>query len=292
MTAARLTHMLPILLALVVTQTIPPRRVAEGVIVGRAVCQSRTWLLTAARLLTALSASGEIVSTVPLAGLRADDRPWGLACLTDGSLWTLAAPRALVRLGSDGRVLERVDLPLPRVALYSSGDRLLFQSFPVVAGQSTLQTSPPKQPSATRPWPGLTNRANASPQQQIAINLAVCGIGDGRETPCWFVGAPRLSMVDGERERMIALESELARAAADPEAPLHDAAVAGDATWIVVGGRHPPALQLAGMRLLYRPRADASWAALDLSPPARVIVSATATSCVLLLIDGSTVEVR
>jgi len=284
--------MLPLLLALVVTQTIPPRRIAEGVIIGRAACQSRTWLLTDARVLTSLSTSGDLVSSVPVAGLRADDRPWGLACLGDGSLWTLARPRALARLGDDGHVMERIDLPLPRVSLYGAGDRLLFQSLPIVAGQNALQTAAPRLPAVPRPWRGLTNRGGASAEHQIARNLVVCGMGDGRQTPCWFVGASRMSVADDVRERTVALESEIARAAADPEAPLHDAAVVGDATWVVFGGRQLPALRLAGARILHRSRADTSWSAIDLSPPARLIVSASPTSCVLLRTDGSVVEVR
>jgi hypothetical protein len=285
-----MTYALIVVLALILARATPPQDVANGVIVGRAMCAGATWLLTDRRELTALSPAGEVASILRVSGFRRDDTPWGLACLADGTLWTLAAPRTLARIAADGRLQERTDLPLPNVALFGVGGRLLFQAFPVVAGQAALQTATPRQPAAVRPWPGLVSRANVSREQEIARNLVACGIGDRQETPCWFVDASQFSIGDGARERLVDVRAPLA-GVADPEAPLHDVAITAGGEWVLVGGRRPPSLQLAGVRLLHHQRHDGAWSAIDLSPAARLIVAATSTRCLVLRVDGSFAEV-
>src|SRR5438046_2869297 len=85
-------------------------RMPSSLIVGRAVCSHGTWLLTEHRDLILVTHPARQVTVQRLEGLRTNDRLWGLACLTDGTLWLLAMPCVLIRIGAEGVVRERVGL--------------------------------------------------------------------------------------------------------------------------------------------------------------------------------------
>jgi len=263
---------------------------ADGVIVGRAVCRGSTWLLTDRRLLTRWSGFDAAPTRVSITGLRSDDRPWGLACLDDGSVWTLGSPRALVRLDGVGRAAERVELPLPRTALFGIGDRVLFQQFPLVAGAAALAVAAARYPSTSRPWAGLVSRGESSRELELTRNLATCGIAFAGRMPCWFADGRHVSVSDGISDRVIDLSTTLA-SIDDHEATIHDVALAPQAEWILAAARRPASRQRTGVRLFYRGSDDEVTGALDLSPGARVILSADERRCVLLDSDDRVVEV-
>src|SRR5207237_358161 len=143
--------------------------------------------------------------------------PWGLACLSDGTAWTLATPRILARISSDGTVAERVHLDNPWVEMFGAGDRLLYAQAPALAGSPVLTIGSPRRLQHGRPWAGLLARAAASQPNR------------GRRAG----GRLHLGTVDGR---------ELAR--------------------------------------------------VDLNPPARALLFATETSCILLTIGGELMEVQ
>src|SRR5215831_14327404 len=95
--------------------------IGQNVIVGRAHCSRETWLLTDQPTLTRLSTDSLTLSSVPLRGLRAGEKPWGLACLPERELWTLVTHQDLARVTPDGHVVERVHLDRPRLGLYTAG---------------------------------------------------------------------------------------------------------------------------------------------------------------------------
>src|SRR5262245_4187714 len=90
-------------------------RVAANLIVGRAVCRGTTWLLTDRPELIAVAHAvpNPVIKTVK--GFRSDERPWGLACLADGSLWTHTTSTMLARLDADAIVRQRVSVERPRM---------------------------------------------------------------------------------------------------------------------------------------------------------------------------------
>ncbi len=126
-------------------------RIPASLIVGRATCQGTTWLLLDSGQLVEIAVASRAVTVHSVLGLFPSDRPWGLACLADGTLWTLASPRALARLSALGRIAERQNLRLPRIGLFSSGDRLLFQALPTVVSTPALASSPALAAARRRP---------------------------------------------------------------------------------------------------------------------------------------------
>src|SRR5262249_40391757 len=81
--------------------------VPASTIVGRSVCGDTAWLLTDWPELISVSIPQRTTVVREVAGIKASDQPWGLACLTDASLWTLVNPRTLARLTPGGVVQER-----------------------------------------------------------------------------------------------------------------------------------------------------------------------------------------
>ena len=129
------------------------QRVPAGVIIGRARCGGIVWLLTESRQLVALSLATRVVAVHPVRGLRNTDAPWGLACLSDRTLWTLVSPRAVGRVFGDGLLVEQVSLPAPSIALFGAGTRLLIETLPLVAASAVFKAADPRRPYATQSWP-------------------------------------------------------------------------------------------------------------------------------------------
>jgi hypothetical protein len=267
-------------------------RIPDSLIVGRATCQGATWLLLQSAQLVEITVASRAITVHGVQGLFPTDRPWGLACLADGSLWTLASPRALARLNAQGRVAERQSLSLPRVGLFSSGARLLFQSLPTVVSTPALQSSPPRQPLDVHPWPGLLNRATAKRDDQLSYNLVNCGLAAGAFVPCWFANDGRISVSDGLSlwERSFAgLSSRW-----DQTAPIWDVALgSSDRLWLLatVAAKDSAVGRRAGGRLIRLHLNNLKQAAVDLDPPARLILWASDTRCLMLTARGELLEV-
>lgn len=276
--------------SLKVARVSPPGRVPEDTIVGHATCGGSSWLLTDANQLVEVHGNADAVTRAVL-GFQVGDRPWGLACLSDGTLWTMAAPRALARLDRTGRVQERVSVQLPRIALFGAGERLLFQQLPIAFGAAALMTSPPRRPASVRPWPGLTSRTARTREEQLAQNLATCGIARETSVPCWFIDEMEFTISDGSAARAIKLPS-VEMPMLDREMPVRDVALAPEGRfWYLVGGRDPEHGRRAGVRLVRGHEQSFEQLSIDLRPSARVLLSATASRCLLVAMDGSLVEI-
>jgi hypothetical protein len=275
--------------AVAVGRTVRPPVFPDAVIVGRSRCGDETWLLTAGLDLIDVVTSTAAVTARKLSGLATDDRPWGLACLDDHSLWTLANPRTLVRVtGTDGQVRERVALSRPRAALFAAGDRLLFQQLPVAPGTEALMTGAPQDPAAARVWPGFIQRARSSRQDEITGNLVNCGLGAAGSLPCWFVDDTRVVVSNGRADRTIDTTRLVPRLA---PGTIHDVALTPDGFWLVGRHRDPAADRPVGTFLVYGAAGSGVRAELDLNPAARLVLAATDTRCFLLTADNTFVEV-
>ena len=172
--------------------------VSAAVIVGRARCGGRTWLLTETPQLVEIGDAGVAIHAVR--GLATEAQPWGLACLSDGSLWTLeeapfarpdrrrrpcprtgrahAASRRAVRCGSGARVRTAANRPRRAGSIDARRRRGLAE---------------------TRPWIGLTARPGASPDEALMRSFVNCGLGQGGFAPCWFADESRVAIADGRR---------------------------------------------------------------------------------------------
>ena len=267
-----------------------PAQVSDATIVGRATCQQSAWLLTDGNELIEVRNEHDVI-VHNVAGLQPRDRPWGIACLNDGTLWTMASPRDLVRIDRTGRVQERLAVPLPRIALFAFGDRLLFQPMPIARGAAALMTSPARQPAASTPWPGLTSRGASTREAQLAQNLVTCGIADRQRVPCWFIDQMEFTISDGVVARSVR-PAETTFPALDRGMPIRDVALAADGWfWYLVGGREAGVGRPSGLRLLRARETAGAALSIDLSPGGRVLLSATDSRCRLLLTDGSIVDV-
>lgn len=265
-------------------------RAPATLIVGRAGCGSVTFLLTDSLQLVEVSPGALALTVRSTEGFGPGERPWGLACLDDGSLWTMADPNELAQLGRDGRVVGRVAVRPARVALFGIGDRLLYQELPLRVGAPALATSRPRRPGDEVPWPGLRSRRAGSREDELTRNLVTCGMPHGGSIPCWFADEDRVLVSSGAHVQQVDLEA-IRPALADPMVPLWDVALVDDGAWVLGTAGRPEAGHRVGGRLFrldsqYRPRA---W--LDLAPAARLLVGASADRCVLLSVDGRLMEV-
>ncbi len=261
-------------------------RIPAALIVGRARCGDRTWLLLESRQLVSIGGRDD-VTVQPLAGTQPSDRPWGLACAS-GALWTLITPKTLARLGPGGAIDRRVELPLPRVALFGFADKLLFQSMPVTVGAPALAFHPIDRPFDLRPWPGFSARSAATREDELSRNLVNCGLAGRVALPCWFVSDLRIIASDGTNQRAIDVLA-LAPPDADRAAPIWDADVADPArVWLLFARTSSTSKR----RIVAADGFGHAIAALDLSAALRVIVRATNDRCVLVTADGSLVEVK
>jgi hypothetical protein len=268
----------------------PP--ISSALIVGRAACGGTTWLLSEQRELLAFTHATRRVRRYHVTGLRANDRPWSLACVGEGTLWTLATSHAMVRLAPDGAVRERVDVPWPRVVLFGWLNRVVFQQLPVLAAAPVLMTSPPQRPLDLAEWPGLRGRATAARRDLVSNNLVNCGIGMAKVLPCWFADDTRVAMSDGATVAWVTFGSLRGRGV-DQSAPIWDLAVAGpEALWLLAARATPSRDHRLGGRLIRANHAGIEQRGLDLPSGARVILAATETASVLLAGDGTIVEVN
>jgi hypothetical protein len=265
--------------------------IGESTIAGRSRCGDRTWLLNESRELIEISPTGTIASLHGLRGLSANERPWGLACLADRSLWTLAAPRTLTRIARDGSIAERVRLRAPWTALFGTGERLLFEPAPPVPGTPLLATTSPLYPEQTLAWSALVARSAANRIDVFMANLVNCGLPLGALVPCWFPEDAEVTRSDGRhtfRQGFGWLQANATKSSL----PIHDVLyVARDRVWVLSGAQSDRKHRAAG-RLVLATVTGTLLGEARLTPPARLIVGATDVSCLLVTIDGAIVEAR
>jgi hypothetical protein len=263
------------------------------VIVGRAHCAGATWLLTDGLELTRVSVDSLAASTSPLRGLRPGEKPWGLACLSNGELWTLATHDALARLTADGRVVERVRLDKPGLGIYGAGAQLLLQHLPAEVGKPLLSAGLPRNLSSFAHWPAPLSQHALSPEEQLRANLVSCGIGTSGFVPCWLVGRTRLVVGDGTPGHTTVRELRFVRAGTvDDSVPIWDVALAGASrVWVLASARAGPDGRRLGGRLTRSTRRGTDEGFIDLSPSARLILWAVDDRCVLLSVTGQLLEV-
>jgi len=262
-----------------------------SLIIGRAVCPGRVWLLNEHLDLTEITPATLAASTHAVTGFHRDERPWGLACSADQTIWTLPAARTLARLTSSGKVVDRRPLGVPITALFAIGDRLLLAPAPPVVGFPLLATSLPARPDERRAWPGLLGRAAASRVDLFARNLVNCGMAFDRELPCWLTDATEIVVSDGVQVRRISMPF-VNQADIDREAPIRDVAlIERSRAWVLATSARMVNGRRAGGRLFLvadgHPLAD-----LLLPLNSRLIVAADAARCVLLTVDGHLIEVN
>jgi hypothetical protein len=267
--------------------------IGRQLIVGRTQCAAATWLLTDAPELTRVSIDSNAATTTPLRGLRQGEKPWGLACLSNGELWTLAAPEVLARLTVDGHIVERVRLDRPRLGLYSAGDRLLLQHLPAGAGAPLLAARLPRSVSPVALWPAPVSRHALSPEELLRANFVSCGIGVAGYVPCWLVNEARLAIGDGTRAHTSVRELRVTPGGTvDDSTPVWDVALAGASrVWVLASARAGPRGFRVAARLMKSNRQGIDEESVELSPAARLILWAGDDRCVLLSANGQLVEV-
>jgi hypothetical protein len=268
------------------TRIVRPPAFPREIIVGRSRCGDVTWLLTTGLELINVGPTTPAAAARKVSGLAREDRPWGLACLEDRSLWALANPTTLVRLTTDGRTQERIPLTLPRASLFGVGDRVLFQQLPVAIGTEALMTSPPRQPAAARAWPGLLQRARASRAEEVARNLATCGLGAAGHLPCWFADETRIAVSDGRATRTIDARGLASRR---PIAAIHDVALTPHGMWLLTRDRELG--RPAATVLLFADGLSGATSVMDLEPAARIVLAASDASCLILTVHDEFAEV-
>jgi hypothetical protein len=267
--------------------------IGQNVIVGRAHCSRETWLLTDQPTLTRLSTDSLTVSSVPLRGLRAGEKPWGLACLPERELWTLVTHQDLARLTPDGHVVERVHLDRPGLGLYTAGERILLQHAPASIGRPLLAAGLPRKSSAFAHWPALVGQPATTQDHQVRANLVNCGIGVAAYVPCWLAGQLRLAISDGTVAHTKVQELSFVRAGpVDLAAPIWDVALTGSSRiWVLASVPAGSDGHRAGGRLTNSNRQGRGESFIDLNPSARLILWAEDDHCVLLSATGQLLEV-
>ena len=288
--------------ALLIVPKVPPRLqvtpvaldpvVPQAEIVGRAVCRGSTWLLTKSADLIRLNHDSRTSTTQRASDVRPDDSFWGLACLEDGNLWTLATGHVLARMTTNGTIVERVVMAMPQLEVFGVQDRLVFLGLPIVPDRPVLSVASRGSPGTVRPWLGLVGRASFGSGPSFPTNLVDCGISFASRLPCWFADRSRISISDGTIAREVALpwldESGVNRAA-----PIRDAALMPDGSMWVLAASSAATLdgRRVSQKLSHVTPSGVEQESVPLTPAARLIAWVDTTGCVLLSVTGNLLRV-
>jgi hypothetical protein len=267
----------------------PP--VPSSPIVGRASCGRTIWILNRAMQLIAVEPASGHTTIHQIHGIPPGATPQGLACVADGTLWTLETPHLLARLTEDGHVTDRTALRLPRTALFAAGDRIVFHQLPTVPAAAILASSDPRDGFEARAWPGLTSRSGSDSGELVRRNLVNCGMAAGGFLPCWFADEARMTISNGLVLRTVSIRADRAAAAREHEMPIWDAAVLESGTvWVLASAAPAADGRRAGRSLIRIDNAGAERARIPLSPAARLIVFGDDTRCTVLTTRGHLME--
>jgi len=276
--------------------------VGTDVISGRAEdADGRVILMVGGNALVAIDLDARTTSRTALKIPGA--RCWGLARLSDGSLWTLRNRQTLMMIDDRGASQREIGLERPLIGVFAEGERLIYQEANADGPAAALRASRPGEPSRV-PWGDLQIRAFSALNRVAAgaLNMVNCGIGRHGETPCWFPDEPVISLIDPSgRTRQVELAGldrvapETLIAAESPRRPVRDGYVDASGTiWVLSSGEPPdraPDLPGAWVIARYGPHGEE----IDrrrLSEPARLILRAGGGRALLLAGDGMVAEVR
>lgn len=174
------------------------------------------------------------------------NRCWGLARLTDGSLWTLRGMHAVLQVSRNGEVVREMGLDRAQLGIHGAGSRLVLQPGTLPAGQPVLFAGTASalaqdawSTMRARPFDTLATGAAA------ALNLVSCGVSLTAEIPCWFPDEPSLFLIAGSGATRVVELQGLPRAAPEtlinarvPQRPVRDVFVESDGTiWVISTGR-------------------------------------------------------
>lgn len=206
----------------------------------------RIVLLANGNALVIIDLRSRAVSRVPLAVGGA--HCWGLARLSDGSLWTLANRRTLAEIDLKGRLVKQIALAGPHLDLFSTGSELLYEQTGVPLPAPVLRAGPPG-PGGGSPWSDLMMRPfpGFTPGVRMALNVVNCGIGQQGTLPCWFPDEAAIALVGPNgRTRRVELSglyrvSPAALVASEtPPRPVRDVFVDKTGVMWVLSSGHAP----------------------------------------------------
>ena len=274
--------------AYAVTEIHHSGRVPAGPVVGRVGCGGATWLVSSHGELSELRrAVPAVMTTALLRGMRTGEQPGGLGC-ADGQLWVLIGPRAVGRVDG-GAIAERRQLPANALALFGDGRTLLAEALPLVPRRGVLTPIVFGEGDAVAraAWSGMSARAGSSTIEIIRNNLVACGLSDPGSLPCWFAGEAAVGLVQPATGQPGPSPSDDARSTG---APVVDAALSGRTLWTLrsEGQQFVPRQP---SRKLRASRGEEPFIDIPLPRPARLIVSASPATCVLLGSAGELFEV-
>jgi hypothetical protein len=227
---------------------------------------------------------------------------WGLARLSDGSLWTIRDWKTLRELSVSGDTIREFPLGAAHAALFSAGDRLLFQRAEFVAPAQALTSGKPGE-DRRDPWGTLQTRPYKLARTSVAaLNLVTCGPTRAEERACWFPDDAAVAMIDGAgKTRRVELTGiprvspEVLLTSDNPSRPVRDAFVErAGGLWIISAGTPADGGQPApgGWLLAHFAPAGTPLERFDLAEPARLILEADAHHVLLLTGSGYVAEVR
>ncbi len=258
-------------------------------------------LLVAERALVSIEMQRRTSTRNPLA-LADASSCWGLAQLADGTLWTIRDWKALREISRTGDTVREYTLDGAHAALFSAGDRLVFQRAEFTAPDQALFAGKPGD-SRREAWSALQTRPYKLARTSIAaLNLVTCGPTRAEERACWFPDDPAVALIDpAGRTRRLELPGiphvapEVLLTSDNPARPVRDAFVdRGGSVWIisagspVAGAPEPP----GGWLLAHFSPAGAALERYELTEPARLILAVDTHHVVLLLGSGYVAEVR
>jgi hypothetical protein len=265
----------------------------DHVIVGRAQCARSTWVLTDAPALARITVAARAVAVTAVRGLGKGERPWGLACLHDDSLWTLSDYRSLTQLSFGGEVLARVKLRQPRLGIFGLGEWLLLQQPAMTSGMALLSIVGLADISRATPWPGVTAPSSAAAKGDLSSGFVACGLPYDGSLPCWLANQSRITISDGSVSHTSFVAPRfIASAAVDLSVPIWDVALAARSrAWVLTSAVPGPEGRRVGARLTRSNARGEDDGHVDLTPRARLIVGASEGMAVVLTVTGSLVEV-
>jgi hypothetical protein len=213
--------------------------------------------------------------------LAAGESCWGLARLSDGTLWTLKGRHTAARLTEGGQLTSQVPLITPQFGIFAAGDHLVFQ-----------------EAAFTAPSPAFMTGTGAS---SAALNMLACGVTRASERACWFPDEPAVYLVevDGHTRHVTlpglpVVPAEVLLTSDNPARPVRDAFVASSGDiWVLSTGTPPPgAAQSPGGWTLARFGGHGEALGQSrLSEAARLILGADSQRIELLLASGKVGEV-
>ena len=276
--------------------------VGDELIVGNVIAGSTVWLATGSDALIRVDTIGRRFTRAQIRPLVPGEHVWGLASNGSGSFWTLVGRSVLAELSGDGQIVRRTMLDQPHVGVFAGRRELLYQVMDFHPPAAALAAGPPG--GARRPWGTMHTRVRPLARAAVAaLNLVACGSSQGRFIPCWFPDEAAVTLTDPSgASREVALDGlpvvapEVLLAAENPRRPVRDAYVsAKDDIWVLGSGQAPRAedSERPGGWLLARYDADGRLLRrMQLPEPARLVLSATLDTCLVLAWNGVVVEVR